>query len=72
MDAYRSKPSTVGELIRLLENYDRDLPVVLSIGPEDASLETFVVNPRESVKGSRQTYLGDIDVLRIEFDADEP
>jgi hypothetical protein len=68
-------PMTVDRLIELLSLFKgRDLLVVLDMKLEDtrSQIQTFIENPDLSARGRQQTYLGDKDILRIQFDQDEP
>jgi hypothetical protein len=69
-----SAPMTVGELIKRQQQIDPSLPVVFEIASEGGGINqsTFISNPDVVVQHGRQTYLGDIDVARIRFTADEP
>jgi hypothetical protein len=71
-----TKPTTVDELIAMLEPYrGTGLPVVLAIGSaedsEDPITVTFLTDPNFTLESGHQTYLGDIDYLRIEIVEEE-
>lgn len=63
---------TVGQLIAALSPYSPDLPVVIQIETDGPAMLTFVTDADVSVKHAKQTYLGDIDYLRVGFQEDEP
>ncbi|MDB6098296.1 MAG: hypothetical protein JWN58_999 [Gammaproteobacteria bacterium] len=74
-NATKPRPATAGELIALLQKCPAELPVLVRINFEDEktdSFETFLLDPWPNIKGRQQTYMGDIDILRIESNFDEP
>ena len=62
------------ELIEVLKAGPADLPIVLRIEREASgeTLTTFVTRVDVSIRSAYQTYLGDLRVLRLSFEQDEP
>lgn len=67
----------VGEMINLLSKYDPELTLVLCVDVEEGAVVpnktmTFVVDPKVGIELAEPTYLGDMAVLRLDWEQDEP